>query len=263
MSEAGDSVSIADLLDERRHLLDIAHRLLGSTCEAEEVIAETYRRWYELSGPARARITTPRAWLEGVVSSICSTRPTMREQHRDPAAGKNGGAADIAGRTEPEYVEPADRAVHSLQAQRSCPTTPQRHDAVVRTVRRACVTEDAPLLASLLAPDAVAFFDGGGKVRAPIGPVQGNLRVARSLLTLVARHPRISVHTHPVNGRTGIVVRHDRQVAAVISLDIAGHHAVQIWVTLNPDKLRSWNPSRNERGSRASWAHPQAPGPPL
>jgi RNA polymerase sigma-70 factor (ECF subfamily) len=48
---------------------------------------------------------------------------------------------------------------------------------------------------------------------------------------------------HPVNGRTGLVVRYDRQVAGVISLDVAGSRVVQVWVTLNPDKLRSWNRS--------------------
>ncbi|MCZ4510948.1 sigma factor [Streptomyces sp. ActVer] len=238
MNDAGDPVSIADLLDERRHLLDIAHGMLGSRCEAEDVIAETYRRWYELSSTTRARITTPRAWLEEVVGSICrGARPN--------ALDSTSTAVDIAGRTGPEYAEPADRALHSLRAMRSRPTTPRQHDAVVCTVRQACATEDAPLLASLLAPDVTAFFDGGGKVRAPTGPVHGNLHVARGLLALVPRRPRITLHTHSVNGRTGIVVRYDRQVAAVISLDIAGRHVVQVWVTLNPDKLSSWNQSRN------------------
>ncbi|MFG3142832.1 RNA polymerase subunit sigma, partial [Streptomyces sp. NPDC048211] len=63
----------------------------------------------------------------------------------------------------------------------------------------------------------------------------------RSLLTLLARHPRTTLRTHSVNGRTGLVVRYDEQVVAVISLDIAGHLVVQVWVILNPDKLRSWN----------------------
>jgi RNA polymerase sigma-70 factor (ECF subfamily) len=94
----------------------------------------------------------------------------------------------------------------------------------------------------------MAFYDGGGKVRAPTGPVHGNLQVAHSLLTLVARHPRITLHTHSVNGHTGIVVRYDRQVAVVISLDIDGRHVVQVWVTLNPDKLLSWNLTRNGGG---------------
>lgn len=241
MNDAGDSVSIADLLDERRHLLDVAHGMLGSRCEAEDVIAETYRRWYELSSATRARITTPRAWLEEVVVSICC-------QARPNAPDSMFTAVDIAGRTGPEYAEPADRALHSLRAMHSRPTTPQQRDAVVLTVRQACATEDAPLLASLLAPDATAFYDGGGKVRAPTGPVHGNLQVARSLLALVALRPRITLHTHSVNGRTGIVVRYDRRVAVVISLDIDSRHVVQVWVTLNPDKLLSWNRSRNKGG---------------
>ncbi|MCX4766766.1 RNA polymerase subunit sigma [Streptomyces sp. NBC_01275] len=149
--------------------------------------------------------------------------------------------ADIVGRTEPECAELADRARHCLRLQRSHPTTPQEHDALARTVRHACLTQDACLLASALCPDATAFFDGGGKVRALTRPVHGSRPVAHSLLTLLAGRPRTTLTTHSVNGRTGLVARYDRQVAAVISLDIADHRITQVWVTLNPDKLRPWN----------------------
>jgi RNA polymerase sigma-70 factor (ECF subfamily) len=30
-------------------------------------------------------------------------------------------------------------------------------------------------------------------------------------------------------------------VAAVIGLDVTGDRVAQVWVILNPDKLRSWN----------------------
>ncbi|MFD9316409.1 sigma factor-like helix-turn-helix DNA-binding protein [Streptomyces sp. NPDC060053] len=149
--------------------------------------------------------------------------------------------ADIVGRTEPECAELADRARHCLRLQRSHPTTPQEHDALARTVRRACLIQDACLLASALCPDATAFFDGGGKVRALTRPVHGSRPVAHSLLTLLTGRPRTTLATHSVNGRTGLVARYDHQVAAVISLDIADHHITQVWVTLNPDKLRPWN----------------------
>src|SRR4051794_8536393 len=52
-----DAVPIADLLDERRHLLDLAYWMLGSTGEAESVVDETYGRWYGLSDAARRQIT--------------------------------------------------------------------------------------------------------------------------------------------------------------------------------------------------------------
>ncbi|MFJ2197602.1 hypothetical protein [Streptomyces violaceusniger] len=149
--------------------------------------------------------------------------------------------ADIMGRTEPECAELADRARHSLRMRHSRPTTPDEHDALAHAVRRACLSEDAELLASLLCPDATAFFDGGGKVRTLIRPAHGSRRVAHSLLTLLAHRPRTTLTTHPVNGRTGLVARYGRQVAAVISLDITDRRVARVWVVLNPEKLRCWN----------------------
>ncbi len=52
------------------------------------------------------------------------------------------------------------------------------------------MSEDAELLASLLCPDATAFFDGGGKVRTLIRPAHGGRLVAHSLLTLLTHRPR-------------------------------------------------------------------------
>jgi RNA polymerase sigma-70 factor, ECF subfamily len=131
------------------------------------------------------------------------------------------------------------------------PTTPQQHGAVTGTVtgavHGACVAEEAGLLASLLVPDVTVYFDGGGKMRALVRPVHGRQQVARSLLRLLARHRRSTLDTHPVNGRTGLVIRYDRQVAGVIRLDGAGPHVVKVWVTLKSDKLRSRNRSSAAR----------------
>ncbi|WP_217214277.1 RNA polymerase subunit sigma [Streptomyces sp. AC550_RSS872] len=284
MAGADDAVPITELLDERRHLLDVAYWMLGSGREAEGVVDATYRRWFELPEAERARITAPRSWLAKVAGGISLSRLALpgRARARAAQAGTGGAVrqgmpaeeisavlldalvslypaeraafvlndvfgmspnaiAGIVSRTEPQCVEPADRARRSLRARRARPTPTERHDEVARAVRRACVSEDEALLASLLAADATAFFDGGGKVRTPVRPVHGNSQVARSLLTLLARHPRTTLYTHPVNGRTGLVVRYGSQVAAVISLDVAGPHVVQVWVTLNPDKLGTWN----------------------
>lgn len=286
MDFADGAVPIGELLDERRHLLDVAFWMLGSAGEAEGIVDETYRRWYGLSEPERAKIGEPRAWLSRVAGGICLerlARPGRRrsagtdlvsgevaaEQRRmlerevsavllraldalspaeraafvlnDVFGMAPGAVADIVGQSEPECTELVDRARRSLRAQRGRPTTPQQQDAVVRAVREVCAAEDTQRLEALLAPDATAFFDGGGKVRAQIRPVHGREQVARSLLTLLAPRARTTVDTHSVNSRTGLVVRYDRRVAAVISLDIAGRHVVQVWIVINPDKLRSWN----------------------
>ncbi|GGQ06137.1 hypothetical protein [Streptomyces griseomycini] len=43
--------------------------------------------------------------------------------------------------------------------------------------------------------------------------MHGSARAARSLLTVLARRPRTALHTRSVDGRTGLVVRHDHRLA--------------------------------------------------
>ncbi|KKD04190.1 sigma factor [Streptomyces sp. WM6386] len=278
--DQSDAVPIGELWEERRFLLDVAHWMLGDPGAAESVVDETYHRWYELSDAARRQVTVPRSWLAKTVGGICLDRLARpgrdtaghggghgaRLSEVEEEAGRvvlnalaslstaeraafvfrafgmaPGTVVDIVGRTEPELSELAERARQWLRARRTRSTTPRQHDAVARAVCRACVTEDGELLTSLLCPDATAFFDGGGKVRALTGPVHGCRPVADSLLTLLARSPHTILTAHSVNGRTGLVARYGRQVAAVISLDVSDDRVAQVWVMLNPDKLRSWN----------------------
>ncbi|MFI8305017.1 RNA polymerase subunit sigma [Streptomyces sp. NPDC085927] len=240
-----DGMPIAELVDERQCLLEVACRLLGGSTGADRVVNEAYRRWYELPGPARAAIAVPRTWLVKVTGALCPARPGLpggKESGLDDDFGTPpDGVVRIVGQRRPERADPAGPARRSRRAQRSRPTPPRLQDVVARSVLRACMAEDAALLTSLLTSDAAVFFDGGGKVRAPADPVHGDRRVARSLLALLAPHPRTTVCVHAVNGRTGLVVRYGGQVAAVVGLDVAGPHVVQVWVTLNPDKLRPWN----------------------
>ncbi|WKX22674.1 MULTISPECIES: RNA polymerase subunit sigma [unclassified Streptomyces] len=293
MEPVVDTMPIGELLDERRHLLDVAHWMLGSGVVAEHVTDEAYREWYALSEHQRERIGAPRAWLTRVVGTISLARLALSNRDEGPpgpagvgsrgasdpalendlgalwagaldaltpaeraalvlndafggAAGEFVGAAGpaVRHRPGPADIEPLDRARHSLRARAARPTPPRVEDELVDAVRQACADEDRERLATLLDPDAVAFYDGGGKVRTVTRPVVGAPQVARSLLTLLARHPRTTLHTRPVNGRTGLVACYDGQVATVVSLDLAGARVVQVWVVLNPDKLRSWNRPR-------------------
>ncbi|MFX0577845.1 RNA polymerase sigma factor SigJ [Nocardia nepalensis] len=58
-------------MSERRQLINLAYRLLGSLAEAEDVVQETYTRWYALSEQQRQDVATPGAWLTTVASRIC------------------------------------------------------------------------------------------------------------------------------------------------------------------------------------------------
>jgi RNA polymerase sigma-70 factor (ECF subfamily) len=58
-------------MGERRQLINLTYRLLGSLAEAEDVVQETYARWYALSREQRDAIESPGAWLTTVASRIC------------------------------------------------------------------------------------------------------------------------------------------------------------------------------------------------
>ena len=58
-------------MSERRQLVNLAYRLLGSLAEAEDAVQETYARWYALSRQQQDAIETPGAWLTTVASRIC------------------------------------------------------------------------------------------------------------------------------------------------------------------------------------------------
>jgi RNA polymerase sigma-70 factor (ECF subfamily) len=58
-------------MSERRQLINLTYRLLGSLAEAEDAVQETYARWYAMSRPQQDAIASPGAWLTTVASRIC------------------------------------------------------------------------------------------------------------------------------------------------------------------------------------------------
>src|SRR2546430_521292 len=73
------------IMSERRQLINLTYRLLGSLAEAEDAVQETYARWYALSRPQQDAIETPGAWLTTVASRICldllRSARARRERH--------------------------------------------------------------------------------------------------------------------------------------------------------------------------------------
>jgi len=71
------------VMSERRQLINLTYRLLGSLAEAEDAVQETYARWYAMSRQQQDAIESPGAWLTTVASRIClnllgSARPGAR-----------------------------------------------------------------------------------------------------------------------------------------------------------------------------------------
>jgi RNA polymerase sigma-70 factor (ECF subfamily) len=58
-------------MSERRQLINLTYRLLGSLADAEDAVQETYARWYAMPREQQDAIESPGAWLTTVASRIC------------------------------------------------------------------------------------------------------------------------------------------------------------------------------------------------
>jgi RNA polymerase sigma factor (sigma-70 family) len=103
------------IMSERRQLINLTYRLLGSLAEAEDAVQETYARWYALSAHQQDTIKNPGAWLTTVASRICLNLLGSARARRETYVGEwlpeplPGGTEWISGRTGGAGVDPADR----------------------------------------------------------------------------------------------------------------------------------------------------------
>ncbi|WP_039826384.1 RNA polymerase sigma factor SigJ [Nocardia testacea] len=98
------------VISERRQLINIAYRLLGSLAEAEDVVQETYARWYALPERQRQEVAAPGAWLTTVAGRICFDLLGSARSRRERYVG-DWIPEPIPGRSEwPDGSAPADPA---------------------------------------------------------------------------------------------------------------------------------------------------------
>lgn len=62
---------LAGVFEERRRLLAIGYRMLGTLAEAEDAVQETYVRWYRMTDAERAAVRNPAGWLTRVMGRVC------------------------------------------------------------------------------------------------------------------------------------------------------------------------------------------------
>jgi RNA polymerase sigma factor (sigma-70 family) len=107
--------SLRAIMSERRQLLNLAYRLLGSLAEAEDVVQETYARWYAMSRDQQDAIDSPGAWLMTVASRICLDLLGSARARRERYVGEwipeplPERTEWINGRPGDSLLDPADR----------------------------------------------------------------------------------------------------------------------------------------------------------
>ncbi|MEU6355485.1 RNA polymerase sigma factor SigJ [Streptomyces sp. NPDC047072] len=103
------------IMSERRRLINLGYRLLGSLADAEDVVQETYARWYALSEREQRAVESPGAWLTTVAGRICLNLLGSARARRETYVGDwipeplPEPTEWITGRPGAEGLDPADR----------------------------------------------------------------------------------------------------------------------------------------------------------
>jgi len=79
---------LSAIMSERRQLINLGYRLLGSLADAEDVVQETYARWYAMTAAEQAAIDSPGAWLTTVASRICLDQLRSARNRRERYVGE-------------------------------------------------------------------------------------------------------------------------------------------------------------------------------
>jgi RNA polymerase sigma-70 factor, ECF subfamily len=149
--------------------------------------------------------------------------------------------AEIVGKTRENCRQLAVRARRHVEARRPRyePSKEQR-EALAGRFFEAIREGDLDGLVELLARDAVATGDGGGKAAARRTPLHGGEKIARFMLGLMRLAGRESYEFDycEVNGRPGALIRQHGQVVSTLCLEIADGRVTELLSVANPDKLR-------------------------
>jgi RNA polymerase sigma-70 factor (TIGR02957 family) len=152
----------------------------------------------------------------------------------------HGEIASIVDKPETAVRQTATRARAHVAARRP------RFDAdaslrwrAAQRFREVCAGGDLAALLDLLAPDVVAWADGGGKVSAARRPLVGADHVGRWLLGVVGKVEGLDVTTAWINGEPGLLATATGVPVGSISLDLDEDGRIcALRLVVNPDKLR-------------------------
>jgi RNA polymerase sigma factor (sigma-70 family) len=101
--------SLDAIMSERRQLINLAYRLLGSLADAEDVVQETYARWYAMPPEKQRAIESPGAWLTTVASRVCLDLLGSARARRERYVGEWIPEPLPEHTEQPNGTDPADR----------------------------------------------------------------------------------------------------------------------------------------------------------
>lgn len=118
--------------------------------------------------------------------------------------------------------------------------TPARQQSTVHEFRLAAERGEPAALAAVLDRRVEMLIDGGGVVPADPGPFRGPHDVAVKICDVLRNDPA-TITEREVNGQPGLALVRRGRVTAVVCVSVHHRHVTDLWVQLNPEKLRHWN----------------------
>lgn len=155
--------------------------------------------------------------------------------------------ATIVGKSEANCRQIVSRAKAHLRAEKKPPAPPsEQAQLLVAQFLSAANTGEVKQLLAMLAEDAVVYSDGGGKVKAAGRPIVSADHVSRFFVGIWPRLPADTEWSPAlINGRTGLLMRTKGEVYGACSFEIEGERIRNIYMVLNPEKLRHLGSSMN------------------
>ncbi len=127
---------------------------------------------------------------------------------------------------------------HLAEKRRRATIEPEQQRQLTASFIAACQSGNLAALTSMLASDATAWADGGGKVHAGLLPVSGRETVARLFITLARKVPAgHTIFIAEVNGAPALLASNGEQLDWVLALEVIDGAIVGLRSMLNPDKL--------------------------
>lgn len=121
----------------------------------------------------------------------------------------------------------------------------EEHLRLLSSFMLAVQTGEVAPVEALLAEDARAWSDGGGKVRAALKVVHGSHRVARLFTGLVQKGGAsdLSPEMRELNGWPALLLYRDGAVVMAVSVETDGEKVHAVHLVTNPEKLARISPS--------------------
>jgi RNA polymerase sigma-70 factor, ECF subfamily len=115
--------------------------------------------------------------------------------------------------------------------------TREQRERLLAAFLEACAAGDPAALLRILAEDAVALTDSGGKALAARRVLRGASNVARFLTGVLRKAPaRLSIEPSELNGGPALILRYGEAIYGALLLD--GEEEIRaVHLVVNPDKL--------------------------